>query len=242
MSGDQKRTTGAGSAVAARPAIQRGGGGAIPTTALQSIRIAPISFSVASVVVSREHYLQAMAGGTQICLGVFVEKRLLGVMTFGAGPTNAHRLVDGAKRADCLCLTRFWLSDVLPANSESRVLGIALGNLRRHTDTKFVVSYADPAAGHIGTIYQATNWLYTGTSERTPLLDFGDGVPRHTRTVAHNLGTHSAAHFAAHGITVEKVPQVPKHRYILFLDRTWQPRLRVGPLPYPKRAESNEAH
>ena len=42
-----------------------------------------------------------------------------------------------------------WLSDWLPANSESKVLGVALGELRRHTSVKFLVSYADPAEGHL---------------------------------------------------------------------------------------------
>ncbi len=35
---------------------------------------------------------------------------------------------------------------------------------------KFLAAYADPTAGHLGTIYQATNWLYTRLSEASPLF------------------------------------------------------------------------
>jgi len=181
-----------------------------------------------------------MPGGTRLAFGVFTGHRLLGALTLGVGPSNVHRLVDGAEPDDCLTLTRLWLSDELPKNSESRVIGLSLRALRRHTDVKFVVTYADPAVGHVGSIYQATNWLYTGTSQATALLDLGDGVLQHSRSLAHAYGTHSRAHFAAHGVKVRCVPQSAKHRYIYFLDRAWRSRLRVPVLRYPKKGKPGE--
>ncbi len=165
---------------------------------------------------------------------------LLGALTFGVGPANVHRLVEGARREDCLTLTRLWLDDALPTNAESRVIGITLRGLRRHTDVRFVVSYADPAAGHLGVIYQATGWLYTGPSQAVSLLDLGDGVLHHSRSLAHAYGTHSRAHFAAHGVKVRSVPLSPKHRYMFFLDPAWRPRLRVPALSYPKKGKPGE--
>ena len=64
-----------------------------------------------------------------------------------------------------------WHSDWLPANSESKVLGVTPPELRRHTSVKFLVSYADPAEGHLGTVYQATNWLYAALSQASPRHD-----------------------------------------------------------------------
>ena len=119
------------------------------------------------------------------------------------------------------------------------MIGLSLRALRRHTNVKFVLTYADPAQGHVGTVYKASNWLYAGMSQPTALLDLGDGVARHSRTVAHALGSHSADYLARHGVTVRKVPQVPKHRYLYFLDPAWRSRLRVPALPYPKKGEPN---
>ena len=142
--------------------------GSIPSAALQSLCVRPIPFLVAKELLVREHYLQSFPGGTHLSFGVFCGKRLMGALTLGAGPAQAYALVDGAKPADCLVLTRLWLSDELPANSESRVLGIVLRALRNRTSVKFLVSYADPTQGHVGTIYQATGWLYTGLSQGAP--------------------------------------------------------------------------
>jgi hypothetical protein len=176
-----------------------------------------------------------------MALGTFSGHRLLGAITLGVGPYNSPSLVSGATSADCLALTRLWLSDELPANSESRVIGIVLRLLRQHTSVRFLLSYADPSHGHAGTIYQATGWLYTGLSEPTPLLDFGDGNARHSRSVAHAYGSHSLRYFATHGVGVKLVPQAAKHRYVYFLDRSWQSRLLVPILPYPKRRNADNA-
>ena len=233
---DQKEISpSAGSVEAARSEIHQKRGGAIPTSALHSIEVAPVQSGLAKRYLTENHYLHSIPGGTQIWLGAFVEDRLLGVLTFGVGPTNAHRLVDGAERPDCVTLTRLWLSDELPRNSESRVLGAALRGLAKATTHKFVVTYADPNAEHVGTIYQATNWIYTGGSQVSTLLDFGDGVQRNSRTVGHMFGTHSVKHFRKHGVDVTRIPQVPKHRYIYFLDKSWQDRLVPDQLPYPKK-------
>ena len=199
----------------------------------------PIGPSFAKHILVDNHYLHTVPGGTKLYFGAFAGHRLLGALTLGVGPANSFRLVRDAKPDDCLTLTRLWLSDELPKNSESRVIGLSLRALRRRTNVKFVLTYADPAQGHLGTIYQATNWLYCGMSQPMALLDLGDGVLHHSRSLAHAYGTHSRAHFAAHGVEMRAVPQSPKHRYIYFLDPTWRQRLRVLPLPYPKKKESD---
>ena len=217
---------------------QGAGPGSTPRAALQDLVVMPISHKVAKALLERSHYLHSLPGGTRLAFGVFSGSRLLGVITVGAGPPNAHRLVEGAGRNQCATLTRLWLSDELPRNSESRVLGVVLRALVRHTDLKFLLSYADPAQGHRGTIYQASNWLYTGLSDATPLYDIGDGRARHSRSLAHAYGTHSVAHFRRHGVPIRVVPQVAKHRYFYFLDPSWRSRLRVPALPYPKSTSS----
>ena len=205
-----------------------------PTSAPHSLKVAPIPFNLAKLIVEREHYLHSMPGGTQLIFGVFAREYLRGAITIGVGPKNAHSLVNGAEPADCATLTRLWLSDELPPNSESRVIGYLLRVLKRDTDLKFLISYADPGQGHMGTIYQATNWLYTGRSGAMPLYDLGDGIPRHSRSLAQTYGTHSKKHFETNGIDVRTIPQEAKYRYLIFLDQSWRSRLRAPVLPYPK--------
>jgi hypothetical protein len=232
----------AGSVAAAQLKDHWAGGGATPTPALQHFQVKPISVSVARRLLEREHYLRSLPGGTCLAFGVFIGSSLLGALTFGAGPTNAYALVKDATPADCLTLTRLWLSDELPRNSESRVLGVVLRSLTRHTRIKFLVTYADPAQEHLGIIYQATGWLYTGLSQAMPLYDVGDGKLRHSRSLSHAYGTHSVQHFARHGVEVKLAPQSAKHRYPYFLAPSWQHRLGVPQLPYPKKEVIDESY
>jgi hypothetical protein len=160
----------------------------------------------------------------------------------GAGPSNAYSLLNGATPDDCLTLSRLWLCDESPHNSESRFIGIVTRALKRNTDLKFLVSYADPSQGHLGTIYQATGWAYIGLSQATPLYDIGDGRHYHSRSLSHSFGSHGLAHFQHHGIDVKLVPQAAKHRYLYFLDPTWRVRLRVLELTYPKKEKSIEGN
>ena len=79
-------------------------------------------------------------------------------------------------------------------------------SLTRHTTVKFLLAYADPSQGHLGVIYQATNWLYTGLSDAMPLYDLGDGHLRHSRSLGHTYGTHSMQHFKESGVPVPSRP------------------------------------
>lgn len=209
---------------------------------LSELRVGPIPIAIARPIVERHHYLHSLPGGTCLALGVFQDMRLKGAAVLGVGSANAHHLVEGAGYDDCLTLTRLWLDNALPKNSESRAIGLILKALKRHTDVKFLISYADPSHGHLGIIYQATNWVYTGLSDATPLYDFGDGRARHSRSVSQTYGSHSIDYFSRHGISVARVPQVAKHRYVYFLDPRWHSRLTVSAHSYPKREESHAGH
>jgi hypothetical protein len=215
--------------------IQGAAAGSTPSAALQSILVQSLPIVLARRLLVRHHYLHSLPGGTRLAFGVLVGNRLLGALTLGVGPINTHSLVEGATPDDCLTLTRLWLSDVLPYNSESRVLGVVLRALKRNTSQRFLLSYADPSQGHLGTIYQATGWLYTGLSQATPLYDLGDGAARHSRSLSHAFGTHSIKHFRKHGVPVNLVSQTAKHRYVYFLDPGWRDRLHPAVLPYPKK-------
>jgi hypothetical protein len=202
---------------------------------VRDLKVVPISQVDAKNLLVSNHYLHSFPGGTKLNFGIFYQSILKGAITLGVGPFLGYGLVDRATPEDCITLTRLWLADNLPRNSESHVIGILLRSLQKETSLKFVLAYSDPAAGHLGTIYQATNWIYTGLSSAAPLYDIGDGTLHHSRSLAHGLGTHSIRYLTSQGINVKTVPQMAKHRYIYFLDDSWQSRLTVPVLPYPKK-------
>ncbi len=219
--------------------VHEEGAGSIPSPALHSIMVRPIPGMAAKKLLVMNHYLRSFPGCTELCFGVFSRNRLLGAITFGAGPANAFRLVEDASLEDCLILTRLWLSENLPPNSESRVISVCLRYLRKYTTLKFIITYADPAQGHVGVVYQASGWVYTGLSEATPRFDIGDGVARHSRSLSQAFGSHSLKYLSGQGLKIKVLPQIPKHRYIYFLDPKYRNRLKTPVLPYPKK-EANE--
>lgn len=200
-----------------------------------SIDVRPIPKTSARDIIIRHHYSRSWPAGTKLAFGAFLERKLLGVATFGVGPFLGYSLVENARPDDAITLTRFWLSDSLPRNSESHVLALILRSLHRYTSLKFVITYSDPGKGHYGTIYQATGWLYTGLSSATPLYKVAGGAPRHSRSFAAAFGSHSIEYFTAHDIPLLTIPQSSKFRYIYFLDPSWSSRIRVAVLPYPKK-------
>jgi hypothetical protein len=124
-------------------------------------------------------------------------------------------------------LALLWLSDDLPPNSESRVLGIVLRHLRRTTTWKVLLSYADPNAGHVGTIYQATGWTYLGETPGEHYVRLVDGQLHHPRSVYNRYGSNNIAHLRATGVPARRESVGGKHRYAYVLDPTWTWRLRA---------------
>jgi hypothetical protein len=91
-------------------------------------------------------------------------------------------------------LSRLVLMDEAERNSESRFIGFMLRWLKKNTDTRAIISFADPRFGHVGVIYRASNWEYLG-------LERGHGTRRivvdgeelHSKTAYDRWGASGAA-------------------------------------------------
>ena len=113
------------------------------------------------------HYSRRMPCITD-AFGLFVMGELIGVCTFGkpASPSLCKGLAGKEHFHDVLELNRLVL---LPEyNGGNYASFLVSQSMKQLPNGTFVVSYADTAWSHIGYIYQATNFIYTGkTKERT---------------------------------------------------------------------------
>lgn len=205
-----------------------------PRSLLKALIVRPVMPSVVRGVIAHEHYLHAMPAAPRRCYGVYLGDELHGAVVFTSGPRQGYRLLAAARRQVVSELARLWLSDALPANSESRVLGIILRSVRQTTPWKLLLSYADPAAGHVGTIYQATGWRYLGETDADRSIRLPDGGVHHPRSVYQRYGSNNVGHLRATGIPAGRVPMPGKHRYAYVLDPAWHWRLRGPAQPYPR--------
>jgi hypothetical protein len=115
------------------------------------------------------------------------------------------------------------------------MVSLSIKLLRRsNPGLRAVVSYADPAEGHHGGIYQAGNWIYIGKS---PVgFEFQlNGKRLHKR--AFTGSSFGTGRKMIPGNAV-KVSTPGKHRYLMPLDEDMRRKIEPLRKPYPKRVRS----
>lgn len=88
-----------------------------------------------------------------------------GVVIFGMGATNNIGCPYNLPQGAVLELVRVALNG--KQEQTSKAVSMSLKQLKKDVpQCRLVVSYADCDQHHLGTIYQATNWIYTGTNNK----------------------------------------------------------------------------
>tara|TARA_R110002110_G_scaffold118403_1_gene292234 strand:- start:114 stop:509 length:396 start_codon:yes stop_codon:yes gene_type:complete len=104
-------------------------------------------------------------------------------------------------------------------------MSIALKFLKKQSPKiRMVISFADPKQGHIGGIYQAGGWIFTGVSASDYEYNV-DGRWLHHRT--------ASAICSLKGKTKRPIPS--KYRYLMPLDKAMKEQIKPLAKPYPKR-------
>jgi hypothetical protein len=94
-----------------------------------------------------------------------------------------------------------------------------------------VVSYADTEYGHSGIIYQATNWIYTGSTVSHDKAYIVDGERLHPTTIRDRYGVTSPTKWAKEN-NIEMVKSSPKHRYFYLVGSKPQKKVMMRKLRY----------
>ena len=156
-------------------------------------------------------------------IGPFKKHDIVGVAIYGfpIGRQVVKSISPVLENKDVLELTRLWVNDDEICNAESYFIGQTFKWLKANTNIKVLISYSDPMYGHIGTIYQATNWLYQGNNT---MLVKGytfeiNGLLMHPRTVVSKYGSVKDANLKSIDPNYKRIPLKKKHRYIYLLDK-----------------------
>lgn len=201
---------------------------------LAGYRIEPVSGKVATALVIERHYLHR-AGPCSHAFGLLDPAgALVGVVIYGT-PSSAplRRGIAGDENVrNVIELTRLWVADHVPKNGES----FLIGNTVRLVPKEIVVSFAEIEQGHLGVVYQATNWLYTGLSAKRTDWHV-EGEAKHGQTWADGHTVKEMREKFGDRFTLKPRPR--KHRYV-FLNasrtrrRQLLTQLRYPVQPYPK--------
>ena len=205
---------------------------------LESFYIEQISYKQAMDIVVEKHYLHRKAP-CSLAFGLFHKSdplTCLGVVVYGvsASSTLLRGICGVGEAANVYELTRLWVDDSVPKNGES----FLIGNTLRLLDKEIVVSYADSSQNHVGVVYQASNWIYTGLSSKFKDPKVRGLEHQHHTTYAHGLS--NAQVIEKYGVdNVYFVERPRKHRYVFFNASKKRKKellamLSYKVLPYPK--------
>tara|TARA_R100000458_G_C8218759_1_gene203800 strand:- start:279 stop:941 length:663 start_codon:yes stop_codon:yes gene_type:complete len=205
-------------------------------------QISLVDKAIARELIVANHYSHKWSS-CRYALGLFLGDELHGVAIYGfpVGRQVVKSISPQLENQDVLELTRLWLKDEAPKNSESFFIGQTFKWLKENTNTKVLISYADPMADHLGVIYQATNWLYQGNNTMLVkgYLHRLNGEWMHPRSVVAKYGTVKASKLLEIDPEYERKELKKKHRYIYILTDKREKKkilatLKHPVLPYPK--------
>ena len=187
--------------------------------------------------VKQHHYSHGIHNGP-MCWGLYEGESLIGVCAFATPCSeNVRASVFGVEHKGHVTeLHRLVILDGTPKNTESWFIARALRGLKEYKPAVWgVVSFADATEGHRGTIYQASNAIFYGSSGRATFYLDGDGRLRHPRQNGVNINSQEAK---ARGW--EPTKRDGKYRYLFLTPddrkhKRWLlQNLAVTPAPYPE--------
>lgn len=177
--------------------------------------------------------------------GLFRGSELMGVVTYGVPSSSTlRRGVAGDDYANCVIELNRLCFAVSEKNWPSMLVS---SSLRQLPKPSIVVSYADTGQGHVGYVYQACNFIYTGLSAKRTDWKVKGLEHLHGQTIADKSrdsksevrGSRSEYMRETYGDDFYLEPRSRKHRYIYLCatrnDRAKiMPAIRYGIEPYPK--------
>ena len=125
--------------------------------------------------VEKWHYSGSVNGlRLSHCFALYDGNKLIGGMIYGAlGMANAWKKYADAE-GDVIELRRLCCIDDTPKNTESYFIGSTIRWLKKHTEYKVIVSYADAHYGHEGIIYRASNFTHSGMTQKGKIIKWGE--------------------------------------------------------------------
>lgn len=130
------------------------------------------------------HYSENVNGlTTDYCFKLLdTNNNIIGAMIYGKiAMANVWKKY-AEQESDLTELKRLCCIDNTPKNTESFFIGYTLRWLKKNTDIKTVISYADTTYSHEGTIYKASNFKYAGMTSKGRVIMY-NGKRYHDKTI-----------------------------------------------------------
>ena len=130
---------------------------------MEGYKVLPISYNETKPFILHIHYAKRMPSITY-SFGLFYQNELVGIVTYGSPPSQAlcRGIAGDEYKNIVLELNRL----VLKNNIKNEASFLVGNSFKFLPQPRIIVSYADTSQNHNGYIYQATNFIYTGLSDK----------------------------------------------------------------------------
>ena len=133
--------------------------------------------------IEKWHYSHNINGlMSDYCFKLLDNDKIIGGMIYGRIAMAGVWKKYAENEDELIELRRLCCIDDTPKNTESYFIGNTLRWLKRNTDIKRVVSYADTTYGHNGTIYKASNFIHCGMTATGRVIIY-KGKRFHDKTI-----------------------------------------------------------
>lgn len=164
--------------------------------------------------------------------GLFKFDELVGIVTYGkpASPALCNGLCGNKFSDKVLELNRLCLK----YNKQNESSFLIARTFKLLPNPSILVSYADTEQNHVGYVYQATNWFYTGLSDkRTEWRKKNSDL--HSKTICEQFTIEQRLNNSDFYV----VDRPRKHRYVFFLGtkrhkKIFKENLKYEIVSYPK--------
>lgn len=209
---------------------------------MSDLLVATVEYRAALHAVEHWHYSKSMPPPRRVMFGVWEAGSFRGVVIFSRGASPSLGEQFGLRQGQLCELTRIALRS--HEHTVTAIVKQAIRQLRASAPRlRLIVSFADPAQGHVGAIYQAGNWIYLGQSNPQRVFVV-HGRVRHGRSMGgRQFGTgrrtrQNLTYLREHiDPNAQQIMMPGKHRYAMPLDRAMRRALEPRALPYPRAEE-----
>ena len=164
------------------------------------------------------HYTGSMPSGKTIKVGIWEHGKFIGCVVYSRGANPSIGKPFQLAQTQVCELTRIALRQhQIPV---SKLISVSLRFLQKLSPgLKLIISYADEEQGHVGTVYQASNWLYLGKVDSYKVR-FGNEMlhPRTMNERARRAKLTLPKFVKATRLKYQAIRGLTRHKYVWPLD------------------------
>lgn len=209
---------------------------------LKKSEICEITFKEAKTIIMKYEWLQSMPHrfGYRVSHGVFFDKILGGALVYAQPQVRSMNLFGrdlGSKSV--IQLSRGACAFWTPNGTATKLISKSSKILKKEGIVA-IIAYCTPEAGEIGTIYQASNFIYYGQTNSSweYYIDnrwIGERSFAHKKKWLSNQVGEIKAQYEHSFNEIKKRKVLPRYKYIKILNHKARKQFKHEILPYPKR-------